>query len=95
MRICGDVIGVGNFWREVPETAEAGSKTGDLLVAIRGLERMSGISHQKCLSDGRVGSNGLWNEFGGQLQAAPKARACLQAAEVEAIFDRHPPSGEK
>jgi adenine-specific DNA-methyltransferase len=24
--ICGDVIGVGNFWREVPEIAEGGSK---------------------------------------------------------------------
>lgn len=24
--ICGDVIGVGNFWREVPEIPEAGSK---------------------------------------------------------------------
>ncbi len=29
--ICGDVIGVGDFWPEVPEIAEAGSKWGELM----------------------------------------------------------------
>jgi len=32
--ICGDVIGVGNFWREIPEIVEPGSN-GRRLVALR------------------------------------------------------------
>jgi hypothetical protein len=37
-RICGDVIRVGNFWREVPEIAEPGSN-GRPLECIRLLDR--------------------------------------------------------
>jgi hypothetical protein len=45
-RICGDVIRVGNFWREVPEIAEAGSKIADLLGATQALR----IGERSCKS---------------------------------------------
>lgn len=41
--ICGDVIGVGNSWREVPEIAEPGSNVSDHACGDGVLNRAPGI----------------------------------------------------